>query len=89
MCLTLAIERMKISIRTLQQKVFTVDVEPSSTIASVKNTIEKEQGHPVSSQKLIYSGRILVDENTVESYSVKENDFFVLMVTKVHDVLVY
>ena len=74
---------MKISIRTLQQKTFTLDVEPSVTVAVVKSLIEKEQGHSVASQKLIYSGRILADDQTVESYNVKENDFFVLMVTKV------
>jgi len=47
---------MKITIKTLQQKLFTVDVEPEDTVATIKTKINADHGHPVDSQKLIYSG---------------------------------
>jgi hypothetical protein len=47
---------MKITIKTLQQKLFTVDVDPDDTVATIKSKISDEHGHAVASQKLIYSG---------------------------------
>jgi UV excision repair protein RAD23 len=51
---------MKITIKTLQQKLFTVDVEPDDTVATIKSKINADHGHPVDSQKLIYSGMSLI-----------------------------
>ncbi|RKP19246.1 UV excision repair protein Rad23 [Rozella allomycis CSF55] len=73
---------MKITLRTLQQKSYPLEVEPESTVSTLKTKIEGDFGHPVASQKLIYSGQILQDDRTIASYNVKENDFFVLMITK-------
>ncbi|KAF9478646.1 UV excision repair protein Rad23 [Pholiota conissans] len=73
---------MKITIKTTQQKIFQVDVEPSETIADLKAKIYTSQGHPVAVQKIIYSGKILTDDKTVESCGFKEKDFLVLMVSK-------
>lgn len=51
---------MKITIKTLQQKLFTVDVDPDDTVATIKSKISDEHGHPVASQKLIYSGTFTI-----------------------------
>ncbi|KAH9993259.1 hypothetical protein BJV77DRAFT_944577 [Russula vinacea] len=74
---------MKITIKTLQQKVFHVGRGRSTdTIAVLKGKINADQGHPVESQKIIYSGKVLSDDKTVESCEIKEKDFLVLMVSK-------
>ncbi|PCH36178.1 UV excision repair protein Rad23 [Wolfiporia cocos MD-104 SS10] len=73
---------MKITVKTLQQKVFQIDAEGSDTVADLKNKIQQSQGHAVETQKLIYSGKILADAKTVESCEIKEKDFLVLMVSK-------
>ncbi|KAH9985798.1 hypothetical protein BJV74DRAFT_775476 [Russula compacta] len=80
---------MKITIKTLQQKVFHVDAEPDDTISVLKEKIEASQGHVVSSQKIIFSGKVLSDDKTVESCQIKEKDFLVLMVSKVCFTLPY
>ena len=36
-----------------------------------------------SSQKLIFSGKILKDKDTIKQLKLKETDFFVVMVSKV------
>ncbi|KAF7975905.1 hypothetical protein HWV62_8333 [Athelia sp. TMB] len=73
---------MKITVKTLQQKVFTLDAEGSDTVGDLKAKIQAEQGHDVAAQKLIYSGKVLPDSKTVESCAIKEKDFLVLMVSK-------
>ncbi|KAF8622362.1 hypothetical protein AX15_007092 [Amanita polypyramis BW_CC] len=70
---------MKITIKTTQQK---VEVEVSDSIASLKSKIQESQGHHIELQKIIYSGKILADDKTIESCGIKEKDFLVLMVNK-------
>ncbi|KZT66392.1 UV excision repair protein Rad23 [Daedalea quercina L-15889] len=73
---------MKITVKTLQQKVFQIDAEGTDTVGELKKKIEQSQGHAVDTQKLIYSGKILPDSKTVEACEIKEKDFLVLMVSK-------
>ncbi|KAG1770519.1 hypothetical protein EDD22DRAFT_866419 [Suillus occidentalis] len=73
---------MKLTIKTLQQKMFQLEAEGSETIADLKQKISNTQGHSVESQKLIFSGKILTDDKTVASCEIKEKDFLVLMVSK-------
>ncbi|RIB11084.1 XPC-binding domain-containing protein [Gigaspora rosea] len=68
---------MKITIKTLQQKQFHVEAEPEDT-----QKIEESQGHEVSLQKLIFSGKVLADDKSVSSYNITEKDFLVVMVSK-------
>jgi len=51
-------------------------------VGDLKKKIQDKEGHPVESQKLIYSGKILPDSKTVGSCEIKEKDFLVLMVAK-------
>jgi len=73
---------MKITLKTLQQTQFHLDVEPSETILQIKQKIEESQGHAVSLQKLISKGKVLNDEKKISEYPISENDFLVLMVSK-------
>ncbi|KAJ2717057.1 UV excision repair protein rad23 [Coemansia spiralis] len=73
---------MKIKLKTLQQKEFSIDAEPADTVGSVKEKVEAEQGLPAATQKLIFSGKILADTQTMEEIGIKENDFMVVMSSK-------
>ncbi|RXW13225.1 hypothetical protein EST38_g12630, partial [Candolleomyces aberdarensis] len=73
---------MKITVKTTQQKVYQIDVEPSDSVGALKAKIEAAHGHPVTSQKIIYSGKILADDKVIETCGIKEKDFLVLMVSK-------
>lgn len=73
---------MKLTFKDLKQQKFVIEAEPSETIGQVKEKISSEKGWEASQQKLIYSGKILQDANTVESYSIEEKGFIVCMVSK-------
>jgi small subunit ribosomal protein S27Ae len=47
-----------------------LDVEPSDSILSVKETIAERDGIPVDEQRLIYAGLQLEDEATLGDYSI-------------------
>ncbi|KAL8764232.1 MAG: hypothetical protein Q9184_000201 [Pyrenodesmia sp. 2 TL-2023] len=73
---------MKLTFKDLKQQKFEIEAEPSETIGQVKEKISKEKGWEVPQQKLIYSGKILQDVNTVESYNIEEKGFIVCMYSK-------
>jgi len=69
---------MKIKVRTLRNETYDIEVDPSETVAQLKEKVEKATAQPAAWQKLIFSGKILVDNTSVESYNLKEGDFLVL-----------
>ncbi|KAK3357126.1 XPC-binding domain-containing protein [Lasiosphaeria hispida] len=73
---------MKVTFKDLKQQKFTLDVEPTDLISAVKQKISEERGWEPKLQKLIYSGKILKDEETVESYKIEEKGFVVCVVNK-------
>ncbi|MCJ1361492.1 hypothetical protein MMC16_000592 [Acarospora aff. strigata] len=73
---------MKLTFKDLKQQKFVIEAEPSETIGAVKERISEEKGWEAAQQKLIYSGKILQDANTVESYHIEEKGFIVCMVSK-------
>jgi len=73
---------MKLSVKTISQQQYVVDVEPTDTIAQVKTKIEVQEKQPAAWQKLIYAGKVLEDNTTIAAANMKENDFLVLMVRK-------
>ncbi|KAM0246486.1 hypothetical protein ACHAQJ_010187 [Trichoderma viride] len=73
---------MKVTFRDLKQQKFVLDVEPTDQISAVKEKISAEKGWDPKTQKLIYSGKILKDDETVQSYNIEEKGFVVCMVNK-------
>ncbi|CAI4217587.1 unnamed protein product [Parascedosporium putredinis] len=73
---------MKVTFKDLKQNKFTLDIEPTDLISAVKQKISEEKGWDAKQQKLIYSGKILKDDETVESYKIEEKGFVVCMVNK-------
>ncbi|XP_002529115.2 ubiquitin receptor RAD23d [Ricinus communis] len=76
---------MKIFVKTLKGTTFDVEVKPEDTIADVKKSIETTQGadvYPAGQQMLIYQGKVLKDNTTIDENKVAENSFVVIMLTK-------
>lgn len=76
---------MIVTLKTLQQQTFKIDIGDEETVKALKEKIEKEKGKdtfPAAGQKLIYAGKILDDDKTVGTYKIEEKNFVVVMVTK-------
>lgn len=74
---------MKISVKTLKNDIFHVEADASDTVQVLKEKIQKERSDsPADRQKLIFSGKVLKDTQTIEEIGIGENDFLVCMVTQ-------
>lgn len=51
-------------------KTFAYDVEPDWTISKVKHAIKDKLGWPVKMQRLMYAGKMLEDQKTLEDYDI-------------------
>ncbi|THU75470.1 hypothetical protein K435DRAFT_707101, partial [Dendrothele bispora CBS 962.96] len=53
-----------------------IDAEPADSIRVIKSKIEESQGISAHLQKIIFSGKLLKDDDrTLESYGFSENKF--------------
>lgn len=73
---------MRLIIKNLKGNQFDVEVDPSSTVAQLKQQIEEEQKIEANTQKLVAIGKVMDDAKTVADYNLKEGDFIVVMITK-------
>ncbi|PAN25170.1 hypothetical protein PAHAL_4G281300 [Panicum hallii] len=76
---------MKLNVKTLKGTSFEIEASPEESVAGVKRIIETTQGqsvYPADNQLLIYQGKILKDDTTLESNKVAENSFLVIMLSK-------
>lgn len=74
---------MKVILRTLKNAKYEMEVEGGDDITSLKNRISEEHGlGEPSTQKLIYSGKVLKDDDTLTGAGVKDGGFIVIMISK-------
>ncbi|KAK9800360.1 hypothetical protein WJX73_010174 [Symbiochloris irregularis] len=60
---------------------FSVDANPSMTVAELKGQVQSKSQTPPEEQRLIYKGQVLKDERTVDSYGL-QNEHILHMVRK-------
>ena len=67
---------MKITIKTISGQTRTLEVEKSTTIASIKAQLDALEGIKPEQQRILSQGQILKETDTMESLGAEEGSVF-------------
>merc|ERR1711874_343718 len=74
------------TLKTLDHKILKYEVSSDETVHQLKSRIEDDLGRE-NLYRLIYSGKILKDDQLIKDYKINEKQFVVLMITKPHNAI--
>lgn len=63
--------KMLIKVKNLTGNIIEIDVEKTDTVQKLKEYVEEKAGIPPKQQRLIFGGKAMADEKTVESYKIQ------------------
>ena len=70
---------MLITIKTLSGRKLSLDFEPNQKVEEIKNALQEKEGIPVVQIRLIYSGKILKDELTIQEANINPGTTLMMM----------
>lgn len=61
---------MQVFVKTITNRSITLDVEPTTPISDVKEMINNKEGIPTQEIRLLYAGKQLEDDRTLQDYNI-------------------
>jgi len=72
----------KLAIKSLKGEIFYIEADPADTVLNLKSKIQEDKpDYAIERQKLIFTGKVLKDTQTINELNLKESDFIVCMVS--------
>eukprot|EP00005_Dracoamoeba_jomungandri_P001583 CAMPEP_0174249930 /NCGR_PEP_ID=MMETSP0439-20130205/255_1 /TAXON_ID=0 /ORGANISM="Stereomyxa ramosa, Strain Chinc5" /LENGTH=77 /DNA_ID=CAMNT_0015329875 /DNA_START=43 /DNA_END=276 /DNA_ORIENTATION=+ len=62
---------MLVKVKNLTGNIIEINLDASDTIQKVKEYVEEKAGIPPTQQRLIFGGKAMADQRTVESYKIE------------------
>lgn len=63
---------MQIFVKTLTGTTATIEVDGTETIAELKEKLRAKEGIPADQQRLVFAGKLLEDERTINDYNIRK-----------------
>mmetsp|Transcript_5698 Transcript_5698/g.5653 ORF Transcript_5698/g.5653 Transcript_5698/m.5653 type:complete len:371 (+) Transcript_5698:54-1166(+) len=73
---------MQIIFKDFKKQKVPIEVDLSDTVLATKEKLASEKECEVSQLKFVYSGKVLQDDKTLESFKIKEGDSIIFMISK-------
>ena len=70
---------MLITIKTLSGRKLSLDFEPNQKVEEIKNALQEKEGIPCEQIRLIYSGKVLKDELTIQEANINPGTTLMMM----------
>jgi hypothetical protein len=71
---------MQFFVKTLAGKNITLEMKPDDSIHSLKQILFEKEGIPIEQQRLIFSGKQLEDNKTIQDYNIqKDNTIYLVL----------
>ena len=70
---------MFITVKSLTGKEIPIFIESDAKIELVKNSVEQQEGIPPAQQRLIFDGKTMLDDKTVQDYSITDGSIIYLV----------
>ena len=70
---------MLITIKTLSGRKLSLDFENAQKISEIKDSLQEKEGIPVQQIRLIYGGKILKDELTIQEANITPGSTLMMM----------